>query len=488
MALEPTWKIAKYRDFTGGENRVASPELLLSNQIFSGINLKISADGSVETRRGKTKINTTSLGAGPILSAFRWAKENGTKYITVQHGTVLYNATWDGVSEISSFTSVKTGLTAGVKLRGVVWKDNLHLVNGTQNNFAFDGTACTDHAGTPPKSTIIKVYANRLWINDVSLPNLLRFSDLESFDVWDTLNVIKFRSGDGDAIKGAAALPGGMVVFKQASAWTMYGTNIDNIRVDLLSDYIGVDSDDSILSDGIFVGPDNFYRFNLSSITPFSSTHKEYISILTAAQKQAVSAVYVPDWQCAIISLRDFRQIYVDAQTGAIFTWTGLNVSAMATATVSGDDGSLIVGDADNGNIYIVNNLEDDDGAAIPTDFRTSYVDLDSPRDKVFRAIRPNIEVLHPRTGKTPKASLIYDVDFSSILGLSQKQPPYNNTLTWGEGKWGENTWVGPHERTENETFYFSARGRFLSIRVSSETRIKIKSLELKFRNIGRDL
>ena len=485
--MEPKWKITRQRDFTGGENRVASFDLLAANQIYLGMNCVLAADGSLETRKGKTQINTTSLGAGKVIAAFRWAKENGTKYLTVQHGTTLYNAVWDGVSTVSSFTSVKTGLAADVKLRGVVWKDNLILVNGVQNNFRFDGTTSTDLAGTPPKSTLISVYASRIWINDVASPNLIRFSDLESYDVFDTLNVVKFRSGDGEVITGLASQSGGMVVFKSSSMWTLYGSSIDNIRVDILNDNFGTISPDSILADGFFVGPDNLYRFSLSSVSPFAPTHRTYITPLNTLQKQAIAAVYLPLDQRIIVTLRDYRQLCIDVQTNAVFTWAGLNVCSLSAATTTGDDGSLILGDANNGLLYIINNIEDDAGAGIPTDVQLAYTDMNICTDKVFRAIRPTLEVVHPRTGHASVASIIYDIDHTNS-GFAQTTPLYNAVMKWDDELWNSKEWGGPHGAENIFVFHFSERGRFISLRTTSQARIKVKGFELKFRYIGRDL
>lgn len=487
-ANEPTWRTVRYQDFTGGENRAASLDLIEPNQIFLGMNCTMASDGSLETRKGKVKINTASLGAGAILSVFRWATEAGGKFLTVQHGTALYNVSWDGVSAVASFgTAVKTSLTAATKLRGIVWLNKLHLFNGTQNNFSFDGaTTCTDHGGTPPKSKYAKIYAGRMWINDVANPNLIRFSNLETFATWDALDVIKFRDGDGDIITGIAAQPGGLVIFKNTSIWTMYGTNNNDIRVEMLSDTIGCVASDSILDHGFFAGVDNFYRFSLSEVTPYAPVHKPYLSKMTVAENALIVAAYLPFDQRIIVRMTTAIYLCFE-RSGAVFTWSGLNPQCLDACTISGDDGTLLVGDATNGIVYRLGSLEDDAGTSIPTDMRIAYNDMSMPQDKIFRAIRPRLEISYPRTAKPNNATVMYDID-NLLLGYEQTTPTFDNKLVWGIGHWGEKDWKAYFLYDSNSVFYFSERGRFIMIRIVSESRIKIKSLELKFRKIGRGL
>ena len=212
------WQMQRQNAFTGGENLKVLPGLSQPDQLIRAKNCVLNADGVVETRLGRVRVNTDTIGAGPILSLHLFATMAGVNYLIAQHGTSLYGVTWDGASTIASFgTAIKTGLTAASKLRSVVWKDNILFTNGVDNPFKWDGTTVADISGSPPKSHIIKIYASRAWLVDAANPNQVRYSDLENFDSWPALNVILVRDNDGDFIRGLSPQSGGLVIFKNNS-------------------------------------------------------------------------------------------------------------------------------------------------------------------------------------------------------------------------------------------------------------------------------
>jgi len=224
-----SWQYFRQRDFTGGENRLLLPESLQPNQLQLAYNCIISADGLPETRSGKSIINTTPLPTTPT-SIHRFSTEAGVTKLLVQAGTVMYVATYDGSTQIGSFTSLATGLNAA-KFRSASWKNKLFLTNGVDNVKSYDGTTWADLGGSPPKSEVIKVYGGRMYLVDVANPNQLRFSDLENPIVWNALNLINIRSGDNDSIVGISPQSGGLVIFKNNSIWTLYGTSLSTFKL-----------------------------------------------------------------------------------------------------------------------------------------------------------------------------------------------------------------------------------------------------------------
>lgn len=482
MRTEPIWKKPRYRDFTGGENLKVLPEILASNQIASAQNCIITDEGLLETREGKAKINTTSLGTGPIISAHRYTKENGSKYILAQHGTSLYAHTWDGSTPFTSFgTAIKTGLN-GAKLRSRVWKDKLILTNGVDQPFTFDGSTCTDIANAP-KSKVLEVYAGRLWVVDVAT-GFLENSNLEDYTVWTESGSYKVRDGDGDSLAALCALPGGLVLFKQNTVQTLYGTNKNNISIsEPHSRHIGCAAVDSVLNDGFFLGKDNFYTFDLNSVTPLPQTHTPVISALTPAEKAAVFAMPHPIYRRALVNMGDSmkRTLCIDAKwNGAITSWANLNASCFTVADDKDDPGTFVMGDATNGYLFSYGGTDTDDGNIIETRIKSIYLDHDSTMQKEWSSFIPEVEALE---NATYRLYYTYDVDFA-VNGGMLTESYVKNFLTYGQDKWNMGVY-GVDFRINDPYFLHDARGNRISFELVCLNRIRFNGFTTKYRTVG---
>jgi hypothetical protein len=478
------WDVFEQNDFSGGENRQLLPEFIKPNQLQLARNMVMTEEGVLETRLGKVKINTTSLGSGGILSAFRYAKEDGSNYLVVQHGTSLYSYAWDGSSQFSSFgTAIKTGLAAGKKLRGGVWKDNLILTNGTDNIFRFDGAACTDLLGTPPKSFLMAFYAGRMFVVDVANPNWIRFSDLESYDSWPVLNLIKVRDADGDFITGLSSQSGGMVIAKNKAIWTLYGTNKENMRLtDGPTAEVGCTSFDGMLDQGVMVAKDNWYTFNLSGAESLPETHSALLDILTATQQTQIIGQAQVSKQRGYYHLPNEEIVVFDAKRNAITSWTGLNVGCMAQANAEGDEGALLIGDADNGYIYQLTG-NDDDGTAIDTVWKTAFDDMKQWREKEWAYFKPEIDILD-ETG-TYEIYVKFNLDYSALKGLTSFTGSLLDFLEWGTDNWGEAYWGTGNESLDEPYWIEGARGDRISFEIKTGNRIRIKGYDTRYRAAG---
>jgi hypothetical protein len=482
-----TWQEERQRDFTGGENLLLLPEFMQGNQLLSAQNCVLTPEGVPETRLGKALI-VNSLGLGGILALIRWAKEDGTKYLTAQHGTSLYSAEWDGVTyPISLGVAIRDDLTVDSPLSFEVWKDMLICGNGTDNSFRFSGTTCTDLVGAP-KFSIFCVRAGRLWVVD-SATGLIRFSDLETYDSWDALNIIRVRSGDGDTITGLAPLVGGMVITKQNSVFPVYGTSLADLRIeDPISDNFGCVATKTLLRTGLFLGDSGLFSFNLNSLQPAFETHRTLIRALTQAQKAESFGIVHPRERRAYINLGDGKTLAICQQqridTSATyyscFTWTGLNAGCFALCDSAGDDGSLLIGDKTNGIIYKLSNETDDDGIPIETLIATAYKDQGSAREKIWRFFIHEMEAVNVAPA-TYRVSV--DVDYSVLHQTLDYAGDSINILTWDVDNWDEKNW-GPSERISNR-YDFDVRGNRVSFAVSSQSRLKFLGYITKFREVG---
>lgn len=97
--------------------------------------------GRLETRHGRSLYNSTLL-SGPILSMSYFQTAEGDRYILAKVGTVLYK-----VNPTGAATSVKTGLSALTKHRGITWargESSRHIISVEEDGlFQWDGTDFT---------------------------------------------------------------------------------------------------------------------------------------------------------------------------------------------------------------------------------------------------------------------------------------------------------------------------------------------------------
>ena len=477
------WQTYRQNTFLG-ENKIPDIETIKPEQMLVAYNTVATPDNTLESRKSKTALNTT-LGSGAIRGLWRFAKSNGNAYLVALHGTTLYAGTWAGGTASCTFASIKTGLDATAVLRGLVWKDNLILTNGIQNPFRYDGSACTDLAGTPPKSQHIALYANRIFFVDYANPSQLRWSGLESYDTWDAFDLLNVRDNDGDKITGLCPLNGGMVVFKRNSAWTLYGTYYDDMQLVQLSDAAGCIAPDSVVAiqgAGLMLSTDNLYRFTLSEIAEFEKTHKTLLRTLTTAQKTAVKAQVVAEEKRVVVMLATLA-LNIEGSTGGITTWTDINAGSMAAAESAVDDGALLIGDNAEGIVYALNN---EAAGSFPTALHLPYNDMGTTREKVWRIFYPELTVLRgANADQTATVFLKYDIDRGQRRGYHQVAEDVADALTWDTGEnWDAKQW-GP-VNTEIRWPMHNARGIRCSLRISTKSRIKLEGYKLQYREVGK--
>lgn len=487
MIVSPymNWNIARQQDFTGGENRQLVPETISENQMMMAVNCLLSTEGVLETRLGKTALNTT-IGAGGITSLHRYAQEDGDKYLVAQHGTALYAGAWNGTAASVTFASAATSLNAAA-FSSVTWRNKLLLTNGVDYLKSYNGSAISNITAAP-KSTWLAAYGGKLWIGDVTNPNHLRFSGLEDETTYDALDLIKVRDGDGDAIVNACPLNGGMVVLKTNSMWALYGTSRDDIQLSNapIADNKGCYAPRSVVSlgdKGFCVGKDAFYLFTLTEAVKLPPTHDAILASLSDTEKRGAVATHNAVDNRIIVTFPDYYNttISFELNYNAKFTWKGLNAKSLATAGAAGDTQQILVGDKDNGIVYILNNDADDAGADISTEIWTPYRDFSTVREKVFRWYRPEFSVL---ANFTKVANLYYDIDQKNKVGFTSINETIKAVLRWGETDWAEGAW-GPIPLVDEYLHMHTAQGMRGAFGLKVPGRIRFTGYSLKYREVG---
>lgn len=473
--------IFQQTDFSGGENLQLQGGK--DNQVLRAKNCVVNDDGDLETRLGKVKVNTTTFGAAPILGVWRYVKENGSKFLVVQHNTSVWAAAWDGESTIASWSEVQTGLTTA-KLSGVVWKDNLILGNGDNVMFRFNGVSCANLGGSPPNMKVFTVYAGRIWGVDADNPSIIRFCDLEDYDAWDALNIIKVRDQDGDVCRGLQPIDGGLVILKDTSVWPLYGTNIDNLRLGTtpLIDTAGCVSDEGSIP-GVFFSSGNLYTFGIAEVTEAAPTHTPIFDALTDAQKRAVIVGLQPMHKRALFHIpsKDLTLV-ADGKHSCLTTWEGLNANCFACADGEGDDGRLILGDATTGDVYMLSG-SDDAGTDITTLIKAPYLGCGSKNYKVFRKIEPDLTLL---VEEAYSITTTLDLDFRSSTTYQTDTGTAVNETGWTGDFWSTSVW-GTQDRLNIDFWLHGQRGKLASVEVQSNVRCALTGIEIDYTVTERD-
>lgn len=201
--------------FTGIDSN-DDPVALKENFSPDTLNTVLDLVGSIQTRRGYTKVLTTSL-ASPISGIKPFYKSDGTKQLTYGSGTNLYRYDNAGGS-----VSIGSGYTNGAQWDMDVYQDQLFACNGNQPAQIWNGTTMsTLSAGLTP--SLLRVHKNRVWCVQPSQPSTLYFSDAGQPSSFPAGNFININTNDSQVITALAVLLDSLIVFKTDSIWVITG-------------------------------------------------------------------------------------------------------------------------------------------------------------------------------------------------------------------------------------------------------------------------
>jgi hypothetical protein len=221
------------------------------------------AKGTGTTRRGVEQLSGAAVAANRI-QGLKWYSDGTTdRLIAVCNGATY---SWDGSAWASWTGYTPTGTSDQVCMASFLGRT--YFVDGTQQMRNWDGTTLTGMgtgATNPPVGASIVINAaGRLWASGVAaLSDALYASVPGTPATWDNaLLMIQVGSGDGDPIRGLAALDDfSVLVLKRNSTWIVRadpittsgsgaGTSLANANVRLMSARIGCVSHRSIAAVG----------------------------------------------------------------------------------------------------------------------------------------------------------------------------------------------------------------------------------------------
>jgi len=215
------------KDFSGGVNSRQHSSIIGETQTEVLKNIDLSVLGEMTKRSGSTLIGND---VGDVSPAYlhNFEIQNSDDQLLMYENTTLWKWTGSG-----NWASLKADFTASTdvgiisaKESGLSPDDIVIVQNGTNNAFRVDSSGNLQDLGSttgtgsdsPPKSTVMCWYGNRVW---VLLNDLLYFSDAYSADyssAFDTVSNV-FRLPIGEERKIIPTRDTGMVVMGKEQIW-----------------------------------------------------------------------------------------------------------------------------------------------------------------------------------------------------------------------------------------------------------------------------
>ena len=219
------------RDLSGGQNTRVQANSIKETQAVGMSNMDITVPGQRKKRPGSVLIGN-DIGAVQFEALFNYVIQGATDQLIGYTGSSI--RAWSGSGNWAA--GYKTNFTAsqtdvgiiGAKESGNTPDDIVVVSNGTDNVFRFlpAGTAADlgDTNTSPPKTTVMAWYANRIW----SLKNdLFYYSDAYASDysaAFDrTTNSFRIPVGEERGIVPTRDL--GMVVMGDEAIWALNPTS-----------------------------------------------------------------------------------------------------------------------------------------------------------------------------------------------------------------------------------------------------------------------
>jgi len=417
--------------------------------VTESINFHFDKIGVATLRPGTTLLGNALSGDILGLYEFRDSGSGTNNQIIAVNGSIVYylsGTTW---------TSKRTGLTAGSKARFTTFLDFVWMVNGTEataiwNGDPLSGFVTSGNADSAPTGKYIENFRSRVWIaGNSTYPDRIFFSELPSsvttpVVTWDT-NVatgdwIDISPSDGDNITGLFRTSEALLVFKRNHTYRVFGT--DNVDPDPKFN-IGTYSQESVVEakTGVyFHHPTGFYRYSNGTIKEISQPIIDIVSAISLSNYEKITGWLDTDgnhiyWSIGDVTYRGVTYSNMVARyTISSEVWTHYQYPTQFLVSSPYNDGTSLfslVGD-ENGSILKVNIGNDDNGSEIFYSLIHKWLMM----DELLSTEKDLNKVLfshNKATGSKVQFQIENDLinDWSKTLGqLENKDTGFDNSVT----------------------------------------------------------
>lgn len=357
-------------------DEVLAPE----NTAQFALNLHFDRIGALQLRKGMTAVGGQIASNTAILGIANYRNNARTVYRALAKvGASVY------AFNESSWSSVRSGLTASGKARFANFIDLTYMVNGNANEVCstFNGTTFgTSNVASLPKGDFIEQYRSRIWVGDSSTDNLY-YSDVVGTD--NTLtggtSYLQISPQDGEKMTGLKRHPRALLVFKNNHIYRVFSINSTDPDPSILR---GTYSQESIVEtkNGIYYHhPTGFYQFVFDGEQrEISRPIIDIVQAIPRSYYENVSGWSEDDavcWSVGDITLDgvSFTNV-VCRYTISTQIWTVYSTASEVRSAGQYDNGTNIynlVGD-DNGYVLQWGAGTTDNGTAISYDLITHWV------------------------------------------------------------------------------------------------------------------
>lgn len=357
----PEWEI---EDFSGGLNNKLDDNLLNNNQASDLQNVVCTTIGSLTSRKGQAKLNSTAL-PGPILGLSPYYLGSKKEILAASNGNIYK---WTG----SAMVGIKSGWDASAPVDFESLVNYAVAFNGVDTPVKYDGTNVSTLANAPI-GNYPKLFKEKLFIVPASDKSQLNWSDSFAPETWPAVNYWDVKKGDGDEIKALFPYLRDLTVFKQYSIHVLSGTSIDDFTLNEADGKVGAVSNRAVTAHGnylYFIGTDGIYRWNgfkavnmTEGLIPktWSAVNKEYLHLAAAGAWENYIWFAVPSGSTATTNN---TILAFDVITESWWVFKGITPSCFCIFN-DGSGQKLYSGHATNGYVMRQDVGNGDDGVAI---------------------------------------------------------------------------------------------------------------------------
>lgn len=377
-------------------DEIASPE----QSVQEAVNLNFNRIGAIELRKGLTILGSQVEAGAPVLGMHNFINNAGTIYrLLIKIDNDVY--AWNG----STWSSVRSGLTASSKARFASFVDYTFMVNGNGNQalqtWAGTGSFGTTNAASLPAGDFIENYRSRIWVAN-NATDKLYYSNVvtTSNTITGGTSFLQISPQDGENITALKRYSRALLVFKQNHIYRVFSINATDPDPSILR---GTYSQESVVEtkNGIYYHhPTGFYQFVFDGVQREIS--RPIIDIVEAIPRSYYANVNGWEegdnvyWNIGDITLGgvNFTNVVV-RYTISTETWTTRSyANELRSASIYDSGTSLIrvVGD-DTGKVLQFDTGLTDDGTPIFYSLATHWLYFTSP--KSLRKTISEIATLH---------------------------------------------------------------------------------------------
>lgn len=350
----------------------------LPNIVKIALNVDFDVElGSATTRLGSALVGTQLVAGNPVLGVHDFRDADGANHALL----AAIDASGNGTSVVFKVGTgtIRTGLTAGRKMRFISFLDSVLMLNGSNPEASYDGATVITTGGSfdlinIPGANLCSFgleWLDRVYLaGDTANPDRLYYSStpLSGAVSWTSGNgFVDIEPEDGGGgLKGLGKIPGFILIFKERS---MKRWNFDSAFPETLID-LGTPSHDSIINAGglcAFFSASSrdtrgFYITNGDRPTPISHDRlrniREWVDAIPVANEANIAG-----WGNSRFFAWSVGDLTVDgvAYTNVVLRWNRVldqwSVRTYPTefkffsSYVDGAGNNTTVGGDDNGNV-----------------------------------------------------------------------------------------------------------------------------------------